>query len=281
VNGGSGAAPAGLLVATDLDGCLLDEATYEFEAARPALERLAREGVPLVLATSKTRHEVAPLRDALGAAAVIVENGGALLLAAGSPGTNGTGVSSVVLGQARDVLVRALREIAVETGAGVRSFASMGPGEVALLTGLDPESAALAQRREYDEPFLLPDEDRAAAVAAAAGARGLRVTRGGRFWHLTGDTDKGRALLTLLEIYADRGRRYSTVALGDSPNDLPLLLAADRPIVVPRPGGAVDATLRRELAGAERAPHPGPEGWNAAVLAVLEGGRLAAVSNGA
>ena len=37
---GASTAPAGLLVVTDLDGCLLDETTYDFEAARPALERI-------------------------------------------------------------------------------------------------------------------------------------------------------------------------------------------------------------------------------------------------
>jgi mannosyl-3-phosphoglycerate phosphatase len=281
-----GAATRGaqMLVVSDLDGCLLDETSYDFEAARPALALLAGKGVPLVIATSKTRHEIASLREALDAAAVVVENGGALLLPEGGPlrgqGVNGAaGPATMVLGEERRVLVQALQAIASETGARLRSFTGMDRSEVSRLTGLDPADAGLAMQREYDEPFLLEDDDRAAALSAAAEARGLRVTRGGRFWHLTGDTDKGRALRALLDVCAGRGLRFAVVALGDSPNDLSLLRAAHRPIVIPRPGGAIDPELKGALPAAERAPLPGPAGWNAAVLAVLDGGTLPAVSD--
>jgi hypothetical protein len=64
------------------------------------------------------------------------------------------------------------------------------------------------------------------------------------------------------------------VALGDSENDLSLLRAAERPIVIPRPGGRIDDVLARDLPDAECAPEPGPAGWNTAVLTVLGPGRL-------
>jgi mannosyl-3-phosphoglycerate phosphatase len=135
--------------------------------------------------------------------------------------------------------------------------------------------------REYDEPFLLDDDGYAEAVAAAAQTRGLRVTRGGRFWHLTGDNDKGRALFTLLGLWGAEGCRWSVVALGDSPNDLALLQAAHRPIVVPRAESGLDPALAAALPRAERAPGPGPAGWNAALLSVLAGDRLPLVGDGA
>jgi mannosyl-3-phosphoglycerate phosphatase len=104
------------------------------------------------------------------------------------------------------------------------------------------------------------------------------VVHGGRFFHLTGPTDKGRALRELLALLSPRGRRFATVGLGDAANDLPLLEAVERPIVVPRPGGEPDAALAAALPAAERAPAPGPEGWNGAVLTVLSGGRLPAIA---
>ena len=76
--------------------------------------------------------------------------------------------------------------------------------------------------REYDEPFLLLDEARLTPLRAAAEARGLQLTRGGRFLHLCGDTDKGRALRALVALLAEEGRAFATVGLGDAPNDLPL-----------------------------------------------------------
>jgi len=68
------------------------------------------------------------------------------------------------------------------------------------------------------------------------------------------------------------------VGLGDAANDLPLLLAVTRPIVMPGPDGTVDPVLATCLPGVERAPAPGPAGWSAAVLAVLPGGALPRVT---
>lgn len=272
---------AGLLVATDLDACLLDETTYTYDEARPALAALAARRVPLVLASSKTRAEMEPLARALGLASpLIVENGGALLVPEGhlaqppEGATPAGGAWRLILGTPRPELVEALQGIARETGARIRSFAALDEAEVQDLTGLSPAAAPLARAREYDEPFLLEEDGAGEAVAAAARRRRLRVTRGGRFWHLTGETDKGRALRVLLGLHAAEGRRFSTVGLGDSLNDLGLLEAVERPILVPRADGNPDPGLRLKLPGAERAPRPGPAGWNEAVLAVLRGRRL-------
>jgi mannosyl-3-phosphoglycerate phosphatase len=142
-----------------------------------------------------------------------------------------------------------------------------------------PAAAQLAAAREYDEPFLFDngDADLLARVESLAAARGLRVSRGGRFFHLSGPVDKGAAFVALLRYETARGRRHETVGLGDAGNDVGLLQAVDRPIVVPRPDGQLDAELLHALPRAERAPLPGPAGWNTAVLTVLRGERLARV----
>lgn len=261
-----------LLVASDLDGTLLDEESYDFSPARPALEALGRSGAELVLASSKTREEMEPLAREIGLApALIAENGGAVFV----PGRAG-GYEPLFEGIEREVLVRNLAAIGRELAVSPRGFSALSVEEVADLTGLAPEAAARAQRRRHDEPFLLAEAVSPALLNAAAERRGLRVTRGGRFLHLTGDTDKGEALRRLLAHLADRGRRFATVGLGDAANDLPLLRAVDRPIVVPRSGGRADPELAAALPGAELAPFPGPAGWNVAVLTVLAGERLPA-----
>ena len=78
----------------------------------------------------------------------------------------------------------------------------------------------------------------------------------------------GVATRRLLAMYAAGGQLRS-VGLGDAPSDLPMLQAVDRPILVPRPDGSLDAELASSLPAAERAREPGAAGWNAAVLAVL------------
>ncbi len=271
-----------LLVATDLDSCLLDEC-YSFEAACQALHALRKAGVPLVLASSKTRAEVETLWRDLGLCfPFIVENGGALMFPEDPhlPWARPSGgLFSLELGVKRRELLVALHQIAEETGARLVGFAALGPQGIAAATGLSPAAAQLAAAREFDEPFLCEDDDPTlvAQIEARAAGRGLRVTRGGRFLHLSGPVDKGTALVALLRHETARGRRHTTVGLGDAGNDLGLLQVVDRPILVPRPDGRLDAELLHALPHAERAPRPGPAGWNTAVLAVLRGERLARV----
>mgnify|MGYP002626636661 CR=1 FL=1 len=70
-----------LLIFTDVDGCLLNKADYRYDAALPALERLRRLQVPLILCSSKTAAELSELHRELdlGEAPFIPENGGAIV----------------------------------------------------------------------------------------------------------------------------------------------------------------------------------------------------------
>ena len=283
-------APARIVVFTDLDGCLLDEQTYSWAPAREALGRLRVQRVPLVLCSSKTREEIETLAAELDLAGpYIAENGSVIVIPEGHlpvdpPGARRAGGRLVVAtGVPRDRLVRELAELAAHVGVRVRGFAGQSAADLSRLTGLDVAAAERAGRREYDEPFQILDAPAQglAALERAAAARGLRVSAGGRFFHLTGDTDKGRAVERLLSWYRTDGHRISSVGLGDAANDLPMLRAVDRPILIPRPDGQPDATLARALPDAECAPGPGPAGWNEAILAVLRGERLSAVAGAA
>lgn len=280
---------AALLVVSDLDGTLLDEQDYGHAPAAEALRALRERRVPLVLASSKTRAEMEALVPELGLeCALAVENGGALVVPrswlAACPQEASRELQAYVLrlGLPRDRLAEQLDTVALESGLTLEGFAALGPTEVARLTGLDLERARLACRRAFDEPFLVagyaPGDAPAeleARLRAAARCQGLQVSSGGRFWHLTGEQDKGRALAVLLGLLEHEGRRFVTVGLGDAPGDLPFLRLVDRPIVLPRAHRGPDPELAAALPGAELAPAPGPAGWNAAVLAVLRGARLA------
>ncbi len=273
-----------VLVATDLDGTLLDEDTYDYAPAEEALAVLRARRALVVLATSKTEAEVIPIARALDLrSALIVENGGAVI---GPPGllvSPPLGAARwrdgfvIELGTPRAGLVRHLVEIVEQSGATVRGFATLSVDEVASLTQLTREAAVLACDRRYDEPFLIEDDARLPGLVDAAERRGLRVTRGGRFYHLTGPTDKGLALQALLDAMRAAGLHFTTIGLGDSANDLALLATVERPVIIPRPGGFLDRELLHGLPHAERAPAPGPGGWNAAVLTILAGGALPTV----
>lgn len=271
-----------IVVLTDLDGSLLDHATYSFEAAREALAMLQERAIPLVIVSSKTRAEIEPLRARLhDADPFVVENGGALFIPKGYfdfpvKWAQVHGDYQVIeLGAPCARLRAALIEIGQTVGYRLKGFGDMPVAEIAERTGLSHAEAGLAKQREYDEPFIIEGiEDRAPLVHeihCQAEARGLRCTRGGRFYHLTGNSDKGRACGILIDCYRQQqdhaGGALVTVGIGDSLNDLPMLAMVDRPVLVQRPDGSYDPEV--PLPNLIRAPGIGPTGWNAALLHLL------------
>jgi hypothetical protein len=66
--------------------------------------------------------------------------------------------------------------------------------------------------------------------------------------------------------------RLSSVGIGSSAMDLPLLLSVDHPIILPESHNVVNPDLMTRLPNATLGEAPSARGWNQAVLRVLEGG---------
>ena len=272
--------PARVVIFTDLDGTLLDHHSYSWRAAQPALEAIRRRRVPLIFCSSKTRAEVEVLRKELrNRHPFITENGGGIFIPRNYfpraiPGAKRTGrYSCLALARGYEEMVGQLREISRQAGAEVIGFHQMTLARVAARTGLRLRQAELARQREFDEPFLFVGS-RAGAEAKfrrLARRRGLELARGGRFWHLFAGSDKGRAVRRLIRSYqGGAAPRLRTVALGDSANDLPMLAAVHRAILLPKPDGSFDGRVLARLPKVTRGRAPGPQGWNLAVLALLK-----------
>jgi len=266
---------------SDLDGTLLDDKTYQWRAASRALKALEKNALPLVIVSSKTRAEVLPLLAQLGRREpFVVENGGGIYVPVryfafqieGGQRVPG-GWWKVALGTPYRRLVSELRAASRTAGVRTRGFAQMSVREVAGFTGLESREARRAKAREFDEPFLILETDPGAwpRLRAEIRRRGLRATRGSRFFHIMSDNDKGAAVRRLTAWFRrTRGSRVRTVGLGDSPNDIPLLRAVDVPVIVAGPGGRSDPETLAAVPHAQRPTGLGPAGWNRAVLALLE-----------
>ncbi|MGH7772843.1 MAG: HAD-IIB family hydrolase [Candidatus Binatia bacterium] len=264
-----------LIIITDLDGSLLDQETYSYEATLPVIQRLLSLEIPLILCSSKTRSEIVrlwqgmKLRDPF-----IVENGGAIYCPARyfplpPRGFKPQGsFGALELGTRVSKLRQVLMETARQCDARVRSFGSMGVDEVTALTGLARDQAALALKREYDEPFLVEGGDRERLFRALIG-KGFTVTHGGRFFHLMGGHDKGKTVKILLDLYRRRDPKIMSVGLGNSANDFPLLSQVDRPILIRKPDGTWDREVAEKIPFAERTQAIGPNGWREAIEKIL------------
>ncbi len=265
-----------IIVFSDLDGTLLDE-NYSFAAARPALRKMAESSIPLILCSSKTRKEIEHYRDEIGNRhPFISENGGGIFIPEGyfpdetilerfSPGIE-PGYRVIRLGTPYRELRKALAELRAE-GFPITGFGDLSTAELAKLTGLSTHEALLSKERDFDEPFLfMGNEEEKSKLFRAIRGRCLFTTQG-VYWHLLGDNDKGKAVKILVEIFRARYGSLKTVALGDSPNDLPMLENVDIPLVVQRPDGRHHSAL--SLPNLGKFEGIGPHGWNSAMLALL------------
>lgn len=269
---------ARLVVFTDLDGTLLDHETYSFSAANEALDFLQAREIPIVLCSSKTRAEIELIQlDLRLRHPFISENGGAIFLPRRyftfTPGDMRSveGYDVIEFGAPYWRLVEALHRRARELGIEVVGFSDMSVDEVARDCKLSATEARLAKLREYDEPFRILDSSPAtrSRLLDALHEAGLRCTRGGRYYHVTGVADKGLAIRKLRSLFGQAWGTVLTVGLGDSANDLPLLQEVDIPIVVCNPAAGAAATLLRRVPNARISSAPGPRGWNEMMLEVV------------
>ena len=269
------------VVFTDLDGSLLDGRTSSWDAAAPALQALRARGIPLILVSSKTRAEIEPLRRQLQHRdPFIVENGAAVFIPQGlftfplERARTKSSYDVIELGLPYHMLRDVLKQIedAVETP--MNGFGDLSLDEIMQVTGLSRADAALASMREYDEPFLLEaPQPLVQEVCRQIVSRGLRWSKAGRLFHLTGDNDKGEAADLLMRCYRrqlrlrSQSRAVESVGIGESINDVPLLAAVDHPILAQKPDGTFDTGVL--LPRLIRTRGIGPAGWNDAVLKLL------------
>ncbi len=264
-----------LVIITDLDGTLLHPRTYSFGEAAPALALIKRLSIPLVLSSSKTSAEILLYRERLGNHdPFISENGGGVFIPVGyflgdTGGTEGGGYSVITMGSPYDEIRAVFKEIKNTLEISAPGFGDMSAEEIAALTGLGIEEAELSKRRDFDEPFIVDDGDagRTGELLGAIEEAGLGWTRG-RFYHILGDNDKGRAGDVLKGLFCKNlGSDIKTIGLGDSLNDLPLLKTVDYPVLVQRADGGYDGEV--EVDGLIKANGIGPAGWNEAVLEII------------
>lgn len=267
------------IVFTDLDGTLLDDATYSAEAALSALHELKRQGIPVVFCTSKTFGETVAIQKYLEITdPFIVENGGAIYARKGTlplptemvDGHRGSW-QRIPLGVPYRSLVAHMQDLGKHLGITIRGFAQMSIEEICAECHLSFQEGVLAKQREFDEPFLIhgADEQARARIVERIRGSGLTVTEGARFAHLSGPTTKGQAIRRLLPMMAVDGAKPWTAAIGDSPNDISMFEAVDDAYLVMRPGHVHHRGVLESGVAVQRVPGVGPHGWAIAVVDLL------------
>ena len=257
-----------LLVMSDLDGTLLDHYSYDFSSALEAMKRLEALQIPLVLNSSKTFPEMLQIRKAINnTCPFVVENGAALYVPAQQGGREI--FECVIFGLTRRDILAAMHEIESRHQFEYQAFSRMSVAQLVATTGLGADQAQYALSRQYTEPLLWKDSsEHLAEFTAMCNKAGISVIRGGRFVHLSGAADKSDCMGWLREFYGKRyGRTPAIIALGDSENDVLMLLNADYAVQVKSPVKQFPDISHPRLT---RTTEIGPLGWNNSLLHLLD-----------
>ena len=284
-SGRSGSEPAKKIVFTDLDGTLLHPTTYSYAPALSTLRALQSRDIPLVFCSSKTRAEQLSLRQELAVSdPFIVENGGAILIPKGyfrlpHSYDRVAGDFLVIelgtpylelkhkLSQVLDSVRARLVKNAWLGSLTVSAFGDLSVEDVSRETGLGLKAAEAAKQREYSETIKVHGGRQAVEfLLGELKKAGLSYAFGGRFYTISGGSDKGKAVKILTELYKLNYGFVFTIGVGDSDNDAPMLAAVNRPVLVQ------NQSLRWakvKLPQAAYAKGIGPEGWSRAITEVI------------
>jgi len=266
-----------LIVFTDLDGTLLDHDSYQFDEAKPALNRLKALSVPVIPTTSKTFAEAEVLLKELDLMSpVIVENGGIIAIPPGFKISESEKFFQVgdfkLLLMSVDYasIISVLDNLRTQYKFQFRGFNDMGVEELAHATSLPAQKAANAQKRLCSEPLIwLDSKQRLAEFEQLIHQHHLSMTQGGRFWHVMGEVDKSIAMKKVIQLCLGEQAKLATViALGDNPNDVTMLKSADIGVVIRRKDSScLSFESENKIYTSDL---PGPAGWNAFFMWYLD-----------
>ncbi len=261
------------LIFTDLDGTLLDHHSYSAKPADGLIRQLRDLSVASVMpTTSKTRSELQALQQSIpiNDAISVTENGSVIYAPDGRSFTDEQRAQTIIMGVEYTKLLDQINALPQHLRQHVTGFADMSMDALVEATELTVDEAQRAKEREATEPFIWSGPDRAydELEAIMAGAD-ISIQRGGRFYHFTGQATKEQAMKRVISAFVERQpeTNFLSIALGDGPNDLGMIEAADVGVIMPNQDGVTITSSRPHV---RVAAVPGPRGWVSTIVEILK-----------
>jgi mannosyl-3-phosphoglycerate phosphatase len=225
-----------MIIFTDIDGTIIDKETYSFQESVGTLNRVLSLKIPVILVSSKSAAEIELYRQRMGISDPFVsENGGAVFIPQdyfqeqpeGSIKKNSYFVKELAIPLSS--LSEKIKVFKENLKDEIIFYTDLPAEELSAISNLPLNEAVLSKKRDYDLPFIIKessdvnDED----IHSSAGKAGLYVTKGGRYYHILSQSDKGKAVQYLKKEYSKYFDPILSVGLGDGPNDLEMLQNVD------------------------------------------------------
>ena len=245
-----------LWVVSDVDGTLMDH-SYDLTPAKETIKKLQKLSIPVILCTSKTASEVKVIRKELNLTDPYIVENGAAIYGEFLEKVNG----EIILGEEYEFLEKILNLISIEIDYNLIPLNNLTDREATELTGLKGNALNLMRDRHWSMPFLNPPNLLEEKINNCCKKFKVAIFKGNRMSHLLSkNSDKGKAI-NALKKYSNI-ENVEIVGLGDSPNDLPLLLNSNIKIVIPGIDGP-NLNLLNQLKDLEftLASEPNGYGW--------------------
>ena len=150
------------IIFTDLDSTLLDE-NYSWKEAIPALEKINKLKIPLILNSSKTICEIEEIRNELNLFYPVIAENGAVI---GIPNkinlksSSSTSLDISLSGSLnRDKIIKIMKSIRKRNKYKFEGFSDWSIKKIMMLTDLNNSEACKANKRVATEPIQWFDSD--------------------------------------------------------------------------------------------------------------------------
>ena len=247
-------------VISDVDGTLMDH-SYDLTPAKETIKTLKKLSIPVILCTSKTASEVKVIREELNLTDPYIVENGAAIYGESLKDVNG----EIILGEKYEILEEILNLISKEIDYKLIPLNNLNNQEATQLTGLEGNSLNLMRDRHWSMPFLNPPSFLEKKISICCKKFKVDIFKGNRMSHLLSTNSNKGIAINALKKYSNI-QNIQIIGLGDSPNDLPLLLNSDIKIVIPGKDGP-NLLLLDQLKDSEftLATEPNGYGWKSEI----------------
>ena len=257
------------LIFSDIDGTLLDHDNYSFGNLKNFIAKI-KDKVLVIFNSSKTFAEIIQLNEKLKLNfPFIIENGACIFFPSEKYFLNLPNKNFFKYRGHTGYKLTKLNNKSIEEKLShlkkkfdFTFFNQLSNLQIGKITKLKNKSIINSKKRLFTNPILWTDTDqkyRQFKIDVKKVNKTLKVSKGGRFIHISDGYDKGTAMIEFIKIYNFKNsKNLITISLGDNENDLSMLELTDYSCIVKSEGINISLKKKKNIYYSKKIA---PSGW--------------------
>mgnify|MGYP002885279815 CR=1 FL=1 len=265
------------LIFTDLDGTFLNNDDFSFGDNIKLTKKLLKLGHHVIINSSKTFAEIHDLLNHNNLTLpVICETGGGVYLPNNHSSSNTK--QSVYPGYTSFYEAPKISQIESDLSSALMDFKDdfdffddLDKKEQENLSNLKDDGLILASKRVFTKLIVWKSNmNKLTRLTSVLESFNLNIIKGARFCHLCSSFSKGKSMNLLASYYKQKYRKtlFKTIAIGDSSNDIDMLMQADISCIVNSVGNS-KIDNKELLKNSIKSISPAPLGWQECIREIV------------